>query len=251
MTNFQRAIAKRCGGTALRLLAAIGLAATLAGCYQTASYDYDAYPNDYRERHPITLKEGSRTVEIFLGRNRGGLTPSQRADVLAFAQAWRHDATGGIVIDVPRGGPTARAATDSMREVHSILTAADVPSRAVFVRGYRPPGDSLASIKLNYSSIVAKAGPCGQWPHDLGPTLDPAYTQNWQYWNLGCASQRNLAAMVDNPADLVQPRGETPAYTARRSIALNKYRKGENPSSTYLNDGGNGYQTGKISDTGK
>ena len=64
---------------------------------------------------------------------------------------------------------------------------------------------------------------------DLGPA-DPNYTENQPYWNFGCASQRNLAAMVDNPADLVQPRGESPAYTARRSVAIDKYRKGENPS---------------------
>ena len=57
--------------------------------------------------------------------------------------------------------------------------------------------------------------------------------------------------MVDNPADLVQPRGETPAYTARRSVALDKYRKGETPGGTYPNDAGNGYDNGKISDVGK
>ena len=52
--------------------------------------------------------------------------------------------------------------------------------------------------------------------------------------------------MVDNPSDLVQPRGEAPAYTARRSTAIDKYRKGENPSGTYA-----GYDNGKISDLGK
>ncbi len=54
--------------------------------------------------------------------------------------------------------------------------------------------------------------------------------------------------MVDNPADLVQPRGETPAYAARRSVALDKYRKGENPVrhlSHRLTT------TAKISDLGK
>jgi pilus assembly protein CpaD len=175
----------------------------------------------------------------------------QRADVLAFAQAWRREATGGIVIDVPRGGPTDRAAGDSMREVHSILAASGVPARAVFMRNYRPTGASLASIRINYSKLTAEAGPCGLWPHDLGPSLDPAYVQNRPYWNLGCASQRNLAAMVDNPADLVQPRGETPVYAARRAVALDKYRKGDSPSATYPNDGGSGYTAGKISDVGK
>ena len=250
MTISQTATARRRGSAALRLLAAMGVAAALAGC-QTSTADNDLYPTDYRERHPITLKEGTRTVEIFLGRNRGGLTPSQRADVLAFAQSWRREATGGIIVDVPRGGPTDRAAADSMREVHSIFAASGVPGRAVFMRSYHPSGDSLASIKINYSKLVAEAGPCGLWPHDLGPSTDPAFGENRPFWNLGCANQRNLAAMVDNPADLVQPRGETPAYTARRSVAMDKYRKGESPSGTYPNDGSNGFDGGKISDVGK
>jgi pilus assembly protein CpaD len=245
MTAFPTAAARRRATTALRALAVVGLATSLAGCY-TQRTAQEVYPNDYRERHPINLKEGERTVEIFLGRNRGGLTPSQRADVLSFAQLWRREATGGIIVDVPQGGPTDRAAADSMREVNSIFDASGVPRNAVHVNGYRPSDSVLASIRINYSKLVAEAGPCGLWPHDLGTSFDRTYTENRSYWNLGCASQRSLAAMVDNPADLVQPRGEAPAYSPRRSVAIDKYRKGENPSGTY-----SGYSNGKISDIGK
>jgi len=48
------------------------------------------------------------------------------------------------------------------------------------------------------------------------------------------------------PADLAQPRGEGPAYPARRSTILDKYRKGESTATTYPNAG-----AGKISDVGK
>jgi pilus assembly protein CpaD len=230
---------------ALRLLAVGGLAGLLAGCYQQREAPRE-YPDDYRQRHPITLKERDRTVEIFLGNNRGGLSPTQRADVMAFAQIWKREATSGIIINVPRGGPTDRAAADSMREIHSIFAASGVPQNAVYLRNYQPSGTSLASIKLNYSKLTAEAGPCGLWPNDLGPTTDPAYLDNRPYWNLGCATQRNLAAMVDNPADLVQPRGEGPSYSARRSVAIDKYRKGEDPAITYK-----GYDSGKIGNVGK
>ena len=245
MTAFLTAVAKCRGATALRALAVVGLATSLAGCY-TQRMTQEVYPNDYRERHPITLKERERTVEIFLGRNRGGLTPSQRAYVLSFAQYWRREASSGIIVDVPQGGPTDRAAADSMREVNSIFTASGVPQNAVYVHSYTPSDSALASIKINYSKLVAEAGPCGLWPHDLGTSLDHNYNENRPYWNLGCASQRNLAAMVDNPADLVQPRGEAPAYSPRRSVAIDKYRKGESPSGKY-----DGYDAGKISDIGK
>jgi pilus assembly protein CpaD len=246
MTPVHTAIMGRRGRAARRLLAAASLAALLGGCYQRPQVAQEIYPTDYRQRHPITLKEGRHTVEVFLGRNRGGLSPSQRADVLSFAQSWRHEATSGVIIDVPHGGPTDRAAADSLREINSILAASGVPRHAIYLRRYYPSRTSLASIKINYSKLAAHAGPCGLWPHDLGPAADINYNENRPYWNLGCATQRNLAAMVDNPADLVQPRGETPAYTARRTVAIDKYRKGDSPSGKY-----DGYDSGKISNLGK
>ncbi len=235
------------GTAAVRAVTVAILAASLGGCY-TPGDTTGSVPNDYRLRHPIAIQEGDRTVEIFVGTNRGGLAPVQRAEVLAFAQAWKREATGGVIIDVPSGTPNARAAKDSLHEVQSILNAAGVPPHGVYVHPYHPANPAkLATIKLNYPKMMANAGPCGLWPTDLGPSFgNPAYLENRPYWNLGCASQRNLAAMVENPADLVQPRGEMPAYTARRTTVLDKYRKGESTATTFPND-----NKGKISDVGK
>src|SRR5664279_5551821 len=105
MAEFYTAIVARRAQAARRLLAVAGLAALLAGCHEK-TVAQDDYPNDYRVRHPITLKEGDHTVEVFVGRNRGGLTPVQRADVLAFAQLWRRESTSGIIVDIPTGGST-------------------------------------------------------------------------------------------------------------------------------------------------
>ncbi|MGH6990751.1 MAG: CpaD family pilus assembly protein [Stellaceae bacterium] len=247
MTNLHTAIIGHRGRTARRLLAAAGLAALLGGCYQTHVAQQTPYPTDLRARHPITLREGVHSVEVFLGRNRGGLTPSQRADVLAFGQLWRREATSGIIIDVPHGGPTDHAAADSLREIYSIFAASGIPRRAIYVRSYHPSSTSLASIKINYSKLIAQAGPCGLWPSDLGPSMSKSYDENRPYWNLGCSMQHNLAAMIDDPADLVQPRGESPAFEARRSVAIDKWRKGENPSGAYPSD----YDKSKISEIGK
>ena len=93
---------------------------------------------------------------------------------------------------------------------------------------------------------VASAGPCGMWPHDLGATLDREHSDNLEYWNFGCAAQRNLASMVDDPSDLVQPRGEAPAYNARRTTVLDKYGKGQSTPTIYPNP-----NAGKISDIGQ
>jgi pilus assembly protein CpaD len=116
------------------------------------------------------------------------------------------------------------------------------------LRHYHPddPG-TLATIRLSYPKISAVAGPCGLWPEDLGPSaLNNDYSENKPYYNFGCATQRNLAAMIDNPSDLVQPRPETPAYTMRRSAAFEKYRKGNTTTTVYPES-----DKAKLSDTGK
>ncbi len=58
---------------------------------------------------------------IFVGHARGGLSASQRADVMGLAQTWLHEGTGAIIADVPVDTPNARAAADAFREVQALL----------------------------------------------------------------------------------------------------------------------------------
>jgi pilus assembly protein CpaD len=105
----------------------------------------------------------------------------------------------------------------------------------------------MAAIRLNYPKITATAGPCGLWPDDVGASYkNSSYFENKAYYNFGCAHQRNLAAMIDEPSDLVQPRAETPAYTMRRNVSFEKYRKGTSTATVYPEA-----ERAKLSDTGK
>jgi pilus assembly protein CpaD len=239
--------ARRSSRQAWRVAAIIGCAAMLAGCYTAPTEVVGSVPTDYRNRHPIVIKETPRTVELFIGERRGALTGAQRAEVLSFANEWRRESSGGVIIDLPTGTNNAAAAASALQEVRSILSAAGVPPQSVEVRPHRVSDPrKLATLRLNYPRIAADAGPCGLWPKDLGPTYEREYFENGEYWNLGCASQRNLAAMVDNPADLVQPRGEVPPYSPRRNTVFEKYRKGESTATVYADD-----NKGKISNVGQ
>ena len=235
---------------ALRIAGAlVGLALALGACTHTdEALTTASVPADYRLRHPIAVQEADQSVVIFVGHARGGLSAEQRADVMGLAQTWLHEGTGAINADVPTGTPNARAAADTFREVRAMLAAAGVPPRGIIVRDYRPDDPrQLATIRLNYAKISAVAGPCGLWPDDIGPSANnPGYLENKPYYNFGCAYQRNMAAMVDNPSDLVQPRSETPPYTARRVNSYEKYKKGNTTATTYPES-----DKAKLSDTGK
>ena len=237
-----------CCGVLRAAAALVGLAIALGACTHTEQALTASVPGDYRLRHPIAIEEANRSVVIFVGHARGGLSASQRADVVGLAQIWLREGTGAISADLPVDTPNARAAADAFREARALLAAAGVPPRGIVVRHYHPDdARTLATIRLSYPKIAAVAGPCGLWPEDLGPSIkNKSYFENKSYYNFGCAYQRNIAAMTDNPSDLVQPRSETPAYTTRRTAAFERYRKGIATQTVYPDA-----DKGKLSDTGK
>ncbi|RXT48554.1 CpaD family pilus assembly protein [Bradyrhizobium betae] len=229
-------------------LALTGLSVMLGACNTTGEIVTQTVPTDYRQRHPIAVQDAKKSIVIFVGKARGGLSSAQHADVEGIARDWAREGTGSVVVDVPVDTANSRAASATYQDIRSVLAAGGVPSRAIVRHPYRPEDPALLpTIRLSYSRIAAVAGPCGLWPEDVGPSiLDPGYNENRPYFNLGCATQRNLAAMIDNPADLEQPRAETPVYTARRDIAFDRYRKGT-PISTPNPDA----DKAKLSETGK
>jgi pilus assembly protein CpaD len=249
MQNLRTRIAGRRSVAALAVRAAVaaGCALFLCGCNtdQQAAAVPDP-PSDYRLRHPITLRESDHAIEVFIGSNRPELTPTQRAQVLSFGLGWKREATGGVIVERPVGVSNEQASSDAMREIASILAASGLPLQSIAMRTY-PATSSVASIRISYPKVMAQAGPCGIWPEDIGPSMNRNYFENKQYWNFGCASQRNLAAMIDNPADLVQPRAETAAYAMRRSVVVEKYRTGQSPATQDSTSA----QSAKITDIGK
>lgn len=228
------------GSRALAGVALVASALIVAACNKTPGYEYTGtVPTDYRERHPIRLTENEHAIQLLIGTGTGVLTADQRAQVSSMASSWRQEGTGHLVIETPKGTANQRTAAYAAREARSILQASGVPARAIAARSYQAESDTLGPVRVAYLRIEAEAGPCGLWPEDLGasirPSLErmPANIGNRPYWNLGCSTQQNLAVMVSNPEDLVQPRASTPPYAARRQNVIEKYRKGENPSGQY------------------
>lgn len=77
-------------------------------------------------------------------------------------------------------------------------------------------------VVISYERYSVRLPSCGD--ESKGTGFNP---RNTHHSNLGCSTQRNLAAMVSNPADLVQMRRPTPADNVRRSLVLQNYRAGQ------------------------
>jgi pilus assembly protein CpaD len=67
--------------------------------------------------------------------------------------------------------------------------------------------------------MKASVDRCGRWPEDILDT-----TENRHYADFGCSYQNNLAAQIDNPADLLGPRRQTEIDAENRAVAIEDYK---------------------------
>jgi pilus assembly protein CpaD len=214
-------------GTGRRLIVPMivltgGLA--VAGCAQDVS-PFEAtgsVPDDYRVNHPIAVEEIVETLDVPVGIYTNRLSTPFRATVVGFAQKFIDSRSSVIAVVAPSGSPNQQVAAGIAVEIEDVLRQSGVPADAIDYRVYHAGADERnAPIRVAFSRIGAHTAPCEPWRDQVAIT-----SQNRHFFNFGCATQQNLAAMVQNPLDLLYPRGMTPADAARRSDVLEKYRRG-------------------------
>ena len=221
-------------GFTLKLLGVCSLAAVLAACKHGDDGSRVAGWSlvDASERHPILVSQKPSTLSLQVSRGSSGLSPSQRAELLDFATRFRVSDAGNsrLVISAPTGSRNEVAAMQAVHQVRGMLADLGFGSAAVSVEPYQAEGGS-APVRVSYMRYVAEAPECGIWPTNLAS--DPG---NVPYANMGCATQRNFAMQVANPADLLGPRTMTDRSSERRDVVFGKYIRGETSTTKKSND---------------
>ena len=227
------------GGKALRS-APIAIAALL--CVSLAGCGHDELaqkgPNfdlvEPSQRHPILVSQQPSTLSLHVPRGSSGLSPKARADVLDFAQRFRAGDAGDsrLVIQAPSGATNEIAAMEAVQQVRALLGDNGFADSSISIEAYDAERHGEAPVKVSYMRYVAEAPECGNWPTNVA--YEP---NNLPMPNLGCAQQRNFAAMIANPADLVGPRTVTPRSSERRDVVWDKYQKGDTTASAKNEDG--------------
>ncbi len=179
---------------------------------------------DASQRHPIVVSQQPANLSLRVARGSHGLNPGQRSQLISFLNKYRSGDTGNgrITVSVPTGAPNEVAALQSVGDVREILRDYSLDETRISVEPYRAEGDPQPPIRISYTRFIAEGPTCGQWPQNLS-----ADTRNLPHPNLGCATQRNFAAQVANPADLLGPRTMTPAVAERRDVQWDKFTRGE------------------------
>ncbi len=210
----------------LRIAAAALLALTVAGCKtiedptRVAGWEL----TNPLERHPIMVSQQPETLTIAVPRGANGLSASQRADLISFAQAARMSDAGNtrLVISAPSGSANETAAIAAVHDAGAVLRDSGFTEANINIEPFDAGGESSPPVKISFLRYVAEGPECGKFPTNLA--REP---RNLPAPNFGCSSQKNLAAMVLNPSDLLGPRKMESRTAERRLETWQKYIKGE------------------------
>ncbi|HTX51357.1 MAG TPA: CpaD family pilus assembly protein [Caulobacteraceae bacterium] len=160
-------------------------------------------------------------LELKLAAHADGLSPAQVEALRVFVSDWRNADEPDITLKAPEHGPDRDAAYRTTTDAHDFLVSQGVLPAKLRVIGYEAGGDANAPVLVGFLRYDAKGPTCGQSWSDLSQE-----SSNREYPEFGCAVTADIAAMIANPADLLQPRASDPPDAQRRQTVTDKYRQG-------------------------
>ena len=197
------------------MAAALALTAALSACVGAPVGSLSPTPLTPTQRFTLQVEPG--VERIALAVHETGLSANQSDALAAFANGFGIEGAPLLRIEAPSGDDPVSA--DFAYRIKAALEQRGIGP--VQVVGYNAP-DPRAPVLIGYETLRSLVPQCGtQWESlaRTGSNSSPS--------NFGCAVSANMAAQIDNPRDIVQPRGMTPSDAGRRAVVFDNYRKGE------------------------
>ncbi len=172
---------------------------------------------DVRLGHAIAVE--LREAELVLvPRPDGTLPGADIPRVKDFIDSWRDGGRGPLRVAIPE-----RLGSGAQDRLLAQLTGL-MKRRDAYAGGILPVAASerAVGVVLAFDDFVAIGPTCA--PEDAGLL---SRDKNVQTPAFGCATQRNIAAMVAHPADLIDPAASGDASAARGALVIQNHRLGE------------------------
>jgi pilus assembly protein CpaD len=180
--------------------------------------------------HRINVEQSGERLDLSVAD--GTLSRENRAKLADFASAYLRLGHGDMVMSTPSGNANADAAAHLAQQARMTLVDQGVPYEAVAGSTYDASSTPDAPLVLSFTRYEAHAPDCRPlWEQDLAHQSD---NQPWD--SFGCATQANVAAMVEDPHDLIAPRDEAPRDGNRRAVVMDHYRQGQPTGATRSDD---------------
>jgi pilus assembly protein CpaD len=177
---------------------------------------------DPQQRHPIVVAADTASLDMVVLSDRDGLDARSELDVVRFVRKYRQEGKGPLTLWLNPKNSGHRGVSASVNAVQRVAHEAGVGPQSFRVRQRAMGGEVGQILTLSYNRIAAIGPHCGDWSESVARN-----PENLPYPNYGCASQRNLAAMVARPTDFIYAAQDVERGGEKRSGAYKAFRGGD------------------------
>lgn len=219
-------------------LALVGIAAS--GCTAPPLTNDSRQIYSAEQKFPIVVEPQVVTLAVRTDGDLASLARGEDVRIAAFAQRWKARGQGLLNVATANGASIDAA----VAQLRKVLSSNGVDKKSMHFSSYPPAtGEENPPITLSFVAYAATASECGQdWSDNMG--FAP---RNVPWAEFGCSTQHNLAAIVADPRDLVEPRTSDPADAQRRSVVISeKYQNGLRTQTEAANEGADSGRTSKV-----
>ncbi len=202
---------RSCWNPALNTVVAILSLAMMAACA-----DQHPIPDDPKEAHPLHVSQETILLNLPAPLASGDLREPYGSAVRKFSLAFLDRGRGLVIVEIV--GPSD--SSDAwLYEARKILLGQGLRPNQIGMLSGVTPSHLPAKIRLSFKANKVHVPNCGNWISATSGRFD-----NTSHSNYGCAYQRNLGLMVQNPGDLIHARPVTSPDPDRTVTVIRAYR---------------------------
>lgn len=203
----------------IALLSATALAASSCG----SLFNGPEQAMTIAETHPISVDSQIVALTVNVDPGTSDISDMDKARLRAFADSYLNYGHGPLTVTAPSGTPTDHEGQEAAADIRQALHDAGISWAAISGATYRTGGsESGDQLVLSFTRYVATPSQCGVWSNTRLRDF-----RNLRTPNMGCATMNNIAAMIADPHDLVEPAAATSRDATATVRAVDLYRQGQ------------------------
>ncbi len=173
-------------------------------------------------KNPIQVTESIERLELYSRPDGMSLSARDQDAVGEFLSEYARFGDGPLYMNMPNRMNPGVSQTQNL--VQGMMGQIGLGGAPMQQGQYQVAHNMPAPVILSYRRLKSVPRDCS-----ITESISGTYT-NQTYGNFGCSASANLAAMIEDPRQLIRPYGLAPSDMRRRMTVYDKYIKGENPA---------------------
>ncbi|HHL43003.1 MAG TPA: hypothetical protein ENJ42_05250 [Hellea balneolensis] len=220
---------KYLNGLKLRSISKLALMVTIGASVLSACSTYQPTLGAQSERNKITVAQTIERLELYAPASGLKLSARDSDAVSDFLYQYAQTGQGPLYVNVPANAAQGLGVRQTQSLLNERLRAIGLSGGALQTGQYPSRPGVPAPVVVSYRRLATVPIDCS-----VGSNLIRTFNNQPQS-NFGCFQAANLAAMIDDPRQLLAPHEFDALPAVKRTTTIENYIKGE-PTATELPD---------------